>query len=385
MGITRKLARTVFSRSQSVNTQQSSIRRNVADKKRWGSVRSYLCGDEFTSVLAEEDSASIRSSDATVMKPKIEELKETEDITCTKNRGHSQEEKQEPTKLSKEDAAIVIQSAFRGFLVRRRSRRIKTMDNDQGLAGIESPSRVSVGTSIEVLTGNSVEAPPAPKESTATQHHMQHKAKTQMLKSKEEWDDSTVSSNISKMRIQNKLEATTRRERALAYAFSQQLRICSRRKQAKSEGAEFNTSWSWLERWMATRIQEGSTTVDFATKQREPIGSNHKFMSRKMYSDVQEEKESCGSNEVSVQMDLQTKEKYKNRVKPSKNKPKATSSVSRRKTVPSYHWMKDHTKVSKKDCSTEMENDKNKQAEPGNNKEMEGEDHSSQQSCNILP
>lgn len=39
----------------------------------------------------------------------------------------------------------------------------------------------------------------------------------------EEWDDSTVSSNISKMRIQNRLEATTRRERALAYAFSQQV------------------------------------------------------------------------------------------------------------------------------------------------------------------
>lgn len=41
----------------------------------------------------------------------------------------------------------------------------------------------------------------------------------------EEWDDSTVSSNISKMRIQNRLEATTRRERALAYAFSQQVRL----------------------------------------------------------------------------------------------------------------------------------------------------------------
>lgn len=41
---------------------------------------------------------------------------------------------------------------------------------------------------------------------------------------KEEWDDSTVSSNVSRMRIQNRIEATTRRERALAYAFSQQVR-----------------------------------------------------------------------------------------------------------------------------------------------------------------
>ena len=40
---------------------------------------------------------------------------------------------------------------------------------------------------------------------------------------KEEWDDSTVSSNVSRMRIQSRIEATTRRERALAYAFSQQV------------------------------------------------------------------------------------------------------------------------------------------------------------------
>ncbi|XLR00705.1 hypothetical protein S83_066903, partial [Arachis hypogaea] len=38
----------------------------------------------------------------------------------------------------------------------------------------------------------------------------------------EEWDDSTVSSYVSKMRMQNRMEASTRRERALAYDFSQQ-------------------------------------------------------------------------------------------------------------------------------------------------------------------
>jgi hypothetical protein len=33
-----------------------------------------------------------------------------------------------------------------------------------------------------------------------------------------------VSSNVSKMRMQNRMEASTRRERALAYAFSQQVK-----------------------------------------------------------------------------------------------------------------------------------------------------------------
>ncbi|KAG2307211.1 hypothetical protein Bca52824_026959 [Brassica carinata] len=37
-------------------------RRNVGEKKRWSSVRSYLCGDQFNSVLAVEDSGSIKDS-----------------------------------------------------------------------------------------------------------------------------------------------------------------------------------------------------------------------------------------------------------------------------------------------------------------------------------
>ncbi|XP_068668924.1 protein IQ-DOMAIN 33-like isoform X2 [Aristolochia californica] len=48
------------------------------------------------------------------------------------------------------------------------------------------------------------------------------KSPSRRMPSKEEWNDSTVSSNIAKLRIQHRQEATTRRERALAYAFSQQ-------------------------------------------------------------------------------------------------------------------------------------------------------------------
>ncbi|XP_068668228.1 protein IQ-DOMAIN 33-like [Aristolochia californica] len=62
-----------------------------------------------------------------------------------------------------------------------------------------------------------------------------------MMPSKEEWNDSTVSSNIAKLRMQHRQEATTRRERALAYAFSQQLRTCtSKKKQAQSDSRQPN-------------------------------------------------------------------------------------------------------------------------------------------------
>ena len=43
------------------------------------------------------------------------------------------------------------------------------------------------------------------------------------MNKQEDWDDSTLDSTSSKMKIQNRLEAMTRRERALAYAFSQQV------------------------------------------------------------------------------------------------------------------------------------------------------------------
>jgi hypothetical protein len=80
----------------------------VGERKRWVSVRAYLCGDEFNSVLAEEDSASVKSSEATVTQPMLEDL--TAKVVI-------QNEETKEDILSEENAAIIIQSAFRGFLV----------------------------------------------------------------------------------------------------------------------------------------------------------------------------------------------------------------------------------------------------------------------------
>lgn len=82
------------------------------ERKKWHSVRSYLCGDEYNSVLVEEDAASIRSSEATVTQP-VEEL----EVSTQK-----QEPAVEVLDLSsqlkrQEQAAFIIQSAFRSFLV----------------------------------------------------------------------------------------------------------------------------------------------------------------------------------------------------------------------------------------------------------------------------
>lgn len=82
------------------------------ERKKWHSVRSYLCGDEYNLVLVEEDAASIRSSEATVTQP----VPETQVST------QKQDPEPEVLDLSsqlkhQEQAALIIQSAFRSFLV----------------------------------------------------------------------------------------------------------------------------------------------------------------------------------------------------------------------------------------------------------------------------
>ncbi|KAK8568990.1 hypothetical protein V6N13_106869 [Hibiscus sabdariffa] len=363
MGITGELVRSVFSRNRSFGTPRHTnlARSNVTDKKRWGSVRSYLCGDEFDSVVAEEDSSSVKSSEATVTQPIPEGSRDLAENQRDETEPNIPDEKHKSiSKLFyEEDAARVIQSAFRRFLARRPDMEIKRQDDKQEpSAGTESPSRASISTSVEVQTGNSVEVFSVQDEGKGIHYRVQQKPKAQVLRIKEDWDDSTVSSNISKMRIQNKLEAMTRRERALAYAFSQQLRICSKRKQAKPDGMEQNMSlsWSWLERWMATRVPESSLGETNTNKQFEPVDNNKRIVIRKGIIDAAgEEKESCGSNEVSVQIETLPAPtcKEKDQYRLPKTRLKATRSISRRKTAPSYQPSKESGKVSKKEGSGE--------------------------------
>ncbi|KAL6136994.1 hypothetical protein ACLB2K_062289 [Fragaria x ananassa] len=379
MGIHGGLVRSVFSRNRSFKTQESNGRNNMTERRRWSSVRlrSYLCGDEFNSVVADKDSASVKtyeanisqlnsvlvevdscsadSSEATVTQPLQDHIEDKEDMHIYNT-------------MSEEQAAIIIQSAFRGFLTRHQNEGIKSEGGKQELiVGSESPSMESLGTSVEVQTGNSVEVHSVQEENLAAQNRLtQQKARAQVLRLKEDWDDSTLSSNMSKMRMQNRLEATTRRERALAYAFSQQLRICSKKKHARSDGTEQNMGWSWLERWMATRLPESSSSlVETPTSNIqlvEPINSNQRIVMirKRLFDGMGEEKESCGSNDVTVAFDnfsVTTDEENISFNSVDQNRFKATKGVSRRKTVPSYECGKDYIKVSKKDCSREAEED----------------------------
>ncbi|KAF7145041.1 hypothetical protein RHSIM_Rhsim04G0046300 [Rhododendron simsii] len=415
MGITGGLVRSVFSKSRSVSTLESNVRNSGVEKRRWrSSVRSYLCGDEYNSVMAEEDSASVKSSevtfskpiqessegtitqtaveesDGTVMQPLPEEFNHTGEIQSQVEKLPEEKRKGMAKQFRQEDAAITIQTAFRAYLARRGIGGIdQSLKQQESVGGGGSPSRESPGTSIEVQTGNSTDVFSTKEEIMSFHHRLQQKARTTALKLKEDWDDSTVSSNISKMRIQNRLEATTRRERALAYAFSQQLRICAKKKQNRCDGTERNMGWSWLERWMATRIPETSSVESFTMNQFEPVDPNQRSVANKSVFDVGgEERESCGSNEVSAQIERFSsvyESKEKDGLKPAKNRLKAARSISKRKTVPSYYnCPREHSKATKKDCPREEEKDKkHKQKQEGIKREITCKDAATQLSPDI--
>ncbi|PIN26438.1 hypothetical protein CDL12_00819 [Handroanthus impetiginosus] len=386
MGITGELVRSVFSKSRSFQSHgRHQGGSSGVEKKRWrSSVRSYLCGDEhnsvraaedsgsvrsstvaevdlasfrsnvatnITSACAEEDTASVKSSEATVNQPLHGDI--------PKNHENLKEKQNSAYKLfQQEDAALIIQSAFRSFRERRARDGAKMQDDKLGAKA--SPSGESVGTSVEVQTGNSSDIFSINKEeSFDVRHTIRHKARAQVLKLQEDWDDSTVSSVISKMRIQHRLEAATRRERALAYAFSQQLRMCSKKKQNSASGDETNMGWSWLERWMAARQPEIAFTED-------NINGDQKTVAKKRVFDAAwEEKESCGSNEVPSIVEVVTVPK--NVPRAAKNRSiKGTRSFSRQNSASSDLCPKEAKDI-KKVCQVEDEKEKSKRPkQPGN-------------------
>ncbi|KAK1315705.1 Protein IQ-DOMAIN 14 [Acorus calamus] len=352
MGLTGELVKSVFSRNRSVGPHEKHARNFGADRRRWRIVRSYFCADEFNSVLAEGDDSTYGwSSQATITHP-VTEASEygTEECEC-----HSAQEDILSSKCLEEyDAAIVIQSAFRGFLTRRLYEKIKQSSGRDSREDVGDHSEVSVDTSIEVQMGDSVYSLQT-QGGGATLKQMQQNIRRQVSKLKEEWDDSTVSSNISKLRLQNRLEAMTRRERALAYAFSQQLRICStKKKQIESSFADSNAGWSWLERWMATRMPENPYVQD-----------HRSAVIKKKFSVLGELKESCGSNDVSVGFDSLTKHAHtaKDCSKTTKSRLKPTRSTSQNKTSGGEKRKRQMTKVMNHSGGTEKEK-REKQMQP---------------------
>ncbi|KAL0915401.1 hypothetical protein M5K25_015814 [Dendrobium thyrsiflorum] len=354
MGLGGVLVRKVFFKYRNSDGPRDVHERHFgADKSKWSSVKHYFCGDEFNSILAEDDFSSLRSTEAAVMQS-VEKVSRDEEVSMLSqtegwiNQITKEEEKLKLNLSSQEKASIVIQSAFRGFRERKQYKELKLLDKEDDGGDAEQQSEATEALSTIVQVGDFSEALEAQEAIVSVPQCELRRARSQMYRIKEQWDDSTLSSNVLKLRIQNRLEAMTRRERALAYAFSQQLRACSKKKSSKSDSNDPGMGWSWLERWMATRPPENSIVDNCLSSHFDPIYNYKRPIVIKKRFDVSfEEKESCASNDVAISFhgSVEASQVSSTGYSPVKNMLKATKSVTKRRILSDYHQKKKVIKV----------------------------------------
>jgi len=370
-----------------MSTADSQEKGSAEHRRRWGSLRLYLCGEEMNAAAEEEedgdgDTVSVKSFETCCVMPEEAHVVVPVHHRLMSAAHDGNDQSRVPGGADEEGAATLIQSAFRGFMSRRQLQeaRARTRTRTRGRepepdgAKDQEPSSPtwgpSVATSVLVQVGDessslgnlrlrlSEESASVQQQRSSSQRSSSRPPPA--FRVKEEWDDSTVSSNVSRMRIQNRIEATTRRERALAYAFSQQLRSCGggtskKRSSARAEGqGEFNVGWSWLERWMATRQAE---PADDCASRNADTGSatGRRVVVVRRRSDLAvEEKESCASNDVSVVSFDASSGLACHRPTGNKSRLKGGRSLPRRKQVAASASASDHRfqershKVSKK-------------------------------------
>ncbi|CAN6809803.1 hypothetical protein HID58_050097 [Brassica napus] len=168
---------------------------------------------------------------------------------------------------NEEAASILIQTIFRGYLARRALRGMRGLVRLKLLMEGSVVKRQAANTLKCMQTLSRVQSQIRARrirmseENQARQKQLLQKHAKELagLKNGDNWDDSIQSKEKVEAKLLSKYEATMRRERALAYAYSHQQNWKNNSKSGNPmfmDPSNPTWGWSWLERWMAGRPLE---------------------------------------------------------------------------------------------------------------------------------
>ncbi|KAH7314460.1 hypothetical protein KP509_21G004100 [Ceratopteris richardii] len=184
-----------------------------------------------------------------------------------------------PRKNLEELAAVRIQAAFRAYLARRTLRTLK------GLARLQALTQGQVGQRQATATMRCMQALVRAQAAVRGRRTLRHCDDTDVLNLpssllqpsweqcesrrstealtdmdmkdvneetyKHDWDHSTQTKEQIQAKELSRQEASMKRERAMAYAFSQQMHTSGKCSSKTNDTAQMG--WNWLERWIAAR------------------------------------------------------------------------------------------------------------------------------------
>eukprot|EP00250_Pteridium_aquilinum_P035630 c9741_g1_i1 orf=238-1431(+) len=254
MGASKKWLKTIVSKKLSPQSKNADTEPSPHKKpSRWNLLKSCRVIDKGSTLGGEEDEDEDEENGGSVSGASV---KASQIVLSQADR--------------EEQAAICIQTAFRGFLARRALCALKGLMRLQAAINGHSMQKQSIGSLRSIQTFVRMQARIRTHRASKNKGAQgvlpkvsSHAAESRPAENEDGWCDTMGTVEEIQARVQQRQEAAVKRERAMAYAFSNQWRANSKLNLESLFDYELDNStwsWIWLDRWISSQPGEGHPT-----------------------------------------------------------------------------------------------------------------------------